>query len=395
MADKDYEVLEGGDDSSDVTDHPFDSTVKKTAQEHMSERHLQDERAVSSEPPKSEDHRVEGGDDEWDEDQEGADLEVSGEEEEEAEEVEEGAEEEGEELEIELDETPKVGEVLEIDGKEYTVEAVEGDEATTADDALKEDMIKYLDEHGGTKYVIKGREYDLRDLSPQEIKQRFSLAGRAYQVMEEGATLRKQIDERERLAREGAERSQEIMRRYGEVTGREKSELPDSLKVDEMDSDEVKSLKQMNAELYNKVGTLEKGYEEQSFKSQERELFGQLDSLEKEFPVLSREQVVAVKAFYPDADIRTIAENSHNNQTSDATVKKVLEYRPDIVRGIKEEAIKEYLAGKQKTKKVARRKSSSTVSSKSSSRKTKIPRTLDEIEDHLEDYKLGLKELED
>lgn len=362
------ERLEGGD----VEDDDFgyvdleakakEADAEKDAKEEKEEKALDDlDRSIPKEP---EEHRIDGGDEDWDK----LDKEPE-------KEVEEKVEGKVEEKKVE-------------EKKEETAE-------TKADEKLKEDLIKYLDEEGGgTKYVVKGREYDLKDLSPQEIKQRFSLAGRAHQVMEEGAEARKQIDERERVAREGAEHSREIMRRYDKVSGRETSNVPEALKPNELDTDNEKALKEYALDLTNKVNTLEKGLGDQEVIGQERELESQLGTLEKEFPVMSREQVIAVKAFYPKADIRTIAENSHMNQTSDKTVKKVLEYRPDIVRGIKEEGVKEYLAKKQGKTGIPRRRSSSTVSSKSSEKtKSRTPQTFDEIEDYID--KKGYPSFED
>jgi len=70
----------------------------------------------------------------------------------------------------------------------------------------------------------------------------------------------------------------------------------------------------------------------------------------------------------------------------------VLNSRPEMLREIKEKAIEEHLAKKQRATKVSRKASSSTVSSKSSSKKTKIPRTFDEIEAREDEIKKGYEE---
>jgi len=369
---EDIERIEGGDTEDDDFGYVDLEAKAKEADAERATKEEKDEGDLDRHPQdKVEELRFKDGDDEWDKIQEGADLDDSG----------EGKKEDVEEKVDEKEEKK-------VEGKEEKTKEEEVDEK------LKEDLITYLDkEGGGTKYIVKGREYDLRDLSPQEIKQRFSLAGRAHQVMEEGAEARKQIDERERIAREGAEHSREIMRRYDKVSGRETDNIPEALKPNDLDTDNEKALKEYALGLTNKMSTLEKGFDDQKVIGQERELQSQLGTLEKEFPVMSREQVIAVKAFYPDADIRTIAENSHMNQTSDATVKKVLEFRPDVVRGIKEEGVKEYLAKKQGKTGIPRRRSSSTVSSKSSEKtKTRTPRTFDEIEAREEEIIKGYED---
>ncbi len=380
---KDYEELEGGDSSSDTGQEYGEGKEKEEIEDTSQEKDV-------GGAPKKEEHRVEGGDDEWDKDQEGADLEDSGEGK--LTDKDEGKEEE---FEVELDEAPKVGEKLEVDGKEYTVsEVTEGEsEEDARDKQTQEDVIKYLEEDGGgTKYIIKGKEYDLRDLSPQEFKNRFSLAGRAYERFEEVSAKEKQLIERERLAEEGARRSQDIMRRYGEEpSGKDDANLPDILKPDDDDTDLERSLKEMNANLYGKVDKLERGVEQQGDAAKEQYLYRELDSLQEEFPMMSKSEVVAVVSMpeYSDVDIRVIAENSHNDRMSDKYLDAVFKARPDRLREIEEKAVERHLTGKPNVRKVSRRKSSTVTSGKVSSGKKNTPRTFDEIEAREDEMREG------
>ena len=394
---KDIETLEGGDSESELGQEYGEGKAKATDVEDKSSS---EEGDVGKEP---EEHRFEDGDDEWDKNQEGADLEDSGEEEkkEESTEKDKG---EGEEFEIELDEAPKVGEKLEVDGKEYTVsEVVDDSEAGSPEDArdkqAQEDVIKYLDEEGGggTKYKIKGVEYDMRDLTPQEFRNRFSLAGRAYERFEEVSTREKQLIERERLAEEGARRSQDIMRKYGETDrepGKDDSNLPDILKPDEDDTDLEKSLKEMNANLYGKVDKLERGVEQQDDRAKEQYLYRELDSLQSEFPMMSKSEVVAVVSMpeYSDVDIRVIAENSHNERMGDKYLDEVFKARPDKLREIEEKAVEKHLTGKPNVRKVSRRPSSTVTSGKISSKKKEGGWTFDKIEAHEDEMRKGYQE---
>ena len=358
---KDYETIEGGDDSSDAFD--FESTQVKPATKDKDEGSTsKDEEDFRDRP--TEEHRIEGGDTEWDEEQEGADLEDSGEDK--KEEVKE------EEVEEKVEKEDEVGEVKELSEEEKQ------------DKKVQEDAIKYLDETGGTKYIVKGKEYDLRDLSPQEFKNRFSLAGRAHERMQEIADKEKTLIERERLAEDGARRSQDIMHKYGGERTDRGEDLPDILKPNEDDTDLERSLKEMNANLYTKVDKLERGFEQQDFTNKEQHLYRQLDSLEQEFPMMSKEEVVAVKSLYEDADVRVIAENSHNNRVSDDYLDAVFKARPDKLREIGEKAIEEHLMKNPKVRKVSRKKSSTVASGKVSSGKKKTPRTLDQIEAHVD-----------
>jgi len=304
--------------------------------------------------------------DEWeDETEEGTGLEYTGDKE----------EEEVEEKEEEVEE--KVEEKKEVK------------EEKTADEKIKDDMIKYLEETGDTKYVVRGKELDLRDLSAKELKDRFSKAGAFYNEMERLAEERKQMERDRSTLDRGAEQVQELMRRYDKVSGGKAAEaVPEGLKPNEMDSEEVRLLKQARVEDLQRLDKLEKSLESSKYDSMEQQLINQVKELQKEYPLASAEEVIAVKALYPDADLRTIATNSHNHYAGDEYFDKVLDARPEKARELKEKIIEEYLAGKAKSgKKIPRKKSSSTASSKISTKKTRKPRTFDEIEEHMDEIR--------
>lgn len=357
------ETIEGGDSSSDS--EGLEYTEPKAEEKDAS---TDDDKDFRDRP--AEEHRIEGGDDKWDKDQEGANLDDSG------------------EKEVKK-EKKEVEEEKKAEGEELTTEE-------KADKKAQEDVIKYLEEDGGdAKYIIKGKEYDLRDLTPQEFKNRFALAGRAQERMQEIAAKEKTINERERVAEDGARKSQEIMRRYGgDESEKGKEDLPDILKPDTDDTDLEASLKQMNAKLYQKVDNLERGVQEQDFSAKEQQLYRDLDFLQKEFPMMSKSEVVAVKSMpeYANADIRVVAENSHNERAGDAYLDAVFKTRPDKLREIEEKAVEKYLEKKPNVSKVSRRKSSTVASGKISSGKKITPRTLDEIEAHI-DKKGGWSEI--
>lgn len=142
----------------------------------------------------------------------------------------------------------------------------------------------------------------------------------------------------------------------------------------------------MNANLYSKVDKLERGFEQQEFTAQTQDLHRQLDSLEKEFPMLSKSEVIAVKSMpeYAGVDIRLIAENSHNARMSDEYLDSVRKARPEYFRELDEKAVEKHLTKKPNVTKVSRKKSSTVASGKVSSGKKKSPRTLDEIEAHID-----------
>lgn len=374
---EEFETLEGGDSSSDALTHSdVDDKSKQT-----------DEDDVSFVEPDDEPTVLEGGDKEWEAPEEGADLDKSGEEE-----IDETEDEEIEEKEIELDEVPQVGETIAIDGKEYTVEGVEEEEGSELDRKIMEDTIKYLEESGGTKYVVKGKEYDLHDLSPQEFRDRFSKAGRFYERMQELAEKEKQLIKREGLAEEGARRSQEILDQQG-ARGRkaDKVDIPDVLKPADDDTDLERTLKELNTDLLNRVDKLERGINETTRAYGEQQLERELTTLKKEFPMMSQDEVIAVLSYYPDSDIRVVAENSHLNRVSDEYIDSVLKHRPDKLREIKESAVEEHLKAHPNVRKISRKKSSTTASKKISDKKKSTPRTFDEIEARYDELHKGYR----
>lgn len=386
---KEIEDIEGGDESGDALEYTGDDTEK--------EEPTHEEDDSDQKPRPSEDHRVEGGDDEWDKEQDGADLEYTGDEKGGKEGVKEAKKEE--EVEVEKVETE---EKEKVEKKEETVEIKELSEEEKRDEKIKEDIIKHLEGDGGTKYVVKGKEYDLADLSPQEIRDRFSKAGRFYERMEEISAREKQIIERERLAEDGARKSYEIMQKYGGEEPKDTAtSLPEFFKPDSDDDFETKSLKKGYADLYAEVDKLKRGREEQDFAVQKQDLFRQLDSLEAEFPMLSKSEVIAIKSMpeYSGVDMRTIAENSHNARVSDEYLDAVFKARPDRLRELKEKAIEEHLMKNPKVSKVSRKKSSTTASKKLSSKKKEGGWTFDKIEaredDMIRGYKESLEDMED
>ena len=364
-----YEVLEGGDDSEDELSY----SESKGAQEKIESLDTEKDGSQKEKSTEDEKLRFKDGDDDWDKTQEDVDPE-------------------------DLKEEKKEVKEEKVEEKEEKKEEKELSVEEKADKKALEDVLLYFEEEGvDTKYRIKGKEYDLRDLTPQEWKRRHSLAGRAYQGFEENAVERKQIEIEKRNLEEATRNSQEIMRKYGRETSGETVEVPDVLKPDEDDTDEVKALKEMNASLYTKVDKLERDGKQQNFRVQEQDLYRQLDSLEKEFPMLSKSEVVAVKSMpeYADADIRVIAENSHNARMSDEYLEAVKKARPEYFRELDEKAIEKHLKKNPKVKKVSRKTSSTVTSGKVSSGKKSAPRNWDEIEARHEDFKDGFTELEE
>jgi hypothetical protein len=124
--------------------------------------------------------------------------------------------------------------------------------------------------------------------------------------------------------------------------------------------------------------------QQQSSSVNSRNLEHDIDGVVKEFPLASKEEIVAILATpeYSHVSIRDAAKASHEHYSGDEYFGKVLEARPEKLRQLKEDAIKEYLADKSKktSTRVPRRRSSSTASSKLDRKREKPVRTFDDIE---------------
>lgn len=265
----------------------------------------------------------------------------------------------------------------EIEEKEEKKEKKLSEEEQRDKDAM-EDAIKYLDEQGGTKYVVKGREYDLRDLTPQEFKDRFSKAGRFYEHMEELSEREKAIQLKEQQVNQNALTVQQLMNQYrGGGASQPSANVPDVLKPDDLDDDKTKALKQTLSVALREIDTLKRGQTDTYYRTQEQALLGEIDSLKKEYPLASTEEVIAIKAMYPNVDTRRAMAKSHEHYSSDDYLKKVFEARPDALREFSEDAVKKYQAKKTKSKGGMSRRPAKTSGTKKVSSKERKPKGFD------------------
>lgn len=307
-------------------------------------------------------------------------------------------EEPEEEVEEEKDETEK--EEVEDVKKEEEEVTKDVKEETKEDLAVKE-LLTYLKDGGTTKIKVKGVEKDLTDLTAEEIRVRLQKGDRFYDEMENLAVRRREMDAEQEQINQGSQQVSQLMARYGGTGEKAESSvnLPAELKVNEaFDSSETKALKGVIATLVTKVGTLEGGLTRQSSEAQSTALIGEIETLKDEFPCLSAEQVIAMKAVAEmqgkNIPTRDIAEVCHRHYSGDKFFDSVLKARPDKLRELNETAVKNYLAKKGKAGKVGRSPSSSTASTKASStKKTFEVKNFDDIEAQTPKLKKMLREL--
>lgn len=276
-------------------------------------------------------------------------------------------------------------------------------ELPTAEEKVKQDILNHFlgeDGKGSTVVKIKGQDFDLKDVPPAELKHWFEFGGGGYKGFENNAVRTKELDRKEEVLNRGADQVNQLMARYGGAEGKtETATLPKELEInDALDNDETKALKNVIGTLTTKISNLEGGLSKQASDVQSRELLSEIEVLKKEFPCVSPEQVIAMKAVAEmegkNIPTRDIAEVCHRHYSGDEFFDSVLKARPEKERELKEKHIKEYLSKKGKAIKVGRSPSSSTASSKASSdKKAPTVSTFDEIEAQTPKLKKMLREL--
>lgn len=235
---------------------------------------------------------------------------------------------------------------------------------------------------GDTLVRIKGVEKPLKDFSPQEIVNWIQKSARADQVFQEAAASRRQVEEeRRRLEEERARLSQEA----GQGRGREgsaeprKGTIPDFLKPGQFDTEEVTALKQFAAEQQQRLERLEGNFSQNQQKDKLRDIQHEVDELAKEYPMASRDEVLAVKLSHPEAPTEELMRLAHNWYSSKDHIDAAFKSNPTYKREYDEAVIKQYIARKQSAKKIAGQPVAAGSSSSKVAEKGKKPiRTFDD-----------------
>lgn len=265
---------------------------------------------------------------------------------------------------------------VEKEEKEDKTEETDKEDA----DQIKEDIISRLD--GKTKVKIKGKEYDLNDLSSDEIVKRFQLAGRAYEIMQKSAEDSK---DQQRLIDQAVENKMrhlfQEMKGSGKTSDEEQS-LPEYLKPNDMDTDELKALKQSQALLLKEITGLKTNVDSRADEFVERQFVSDVDRLKGDYPAASLDEVIAIKSLRPDVPTEDIMRASHDHYAHIDFIKTAIEANPEAKRELSEMFVKEYKAKVQKARgaTVPRRRSGGSVSRKVTEKTSRPISTFADIE---------------
>ncbi|MBW1975274.1 MAG: hypothetical protein JRI45_06850 [Deltaproteobacteria bacterium] len=275
---------------------------------------------------------------------------------------EKGAEEEAEETE-EVDEGDE-------EETEETEEETSEEKADEEDPyaKIREDILAIVGEDAVAK--VKGKEYAIKDLDQQELIKYVQKGIRADQLMQEAAGMRRQLETERELVERGAAAVRQLLAQQeqtGVQPGKKTTDdvsLPPQLKPTEFDSDEVRALKEVSADLYKQVQTLQKGVQESQAEGYANQLLSEIKELKKEYPVAVVDEVLAAKSQYPDASLEALMEASNRYYSSLEFIKTALESNPQAKRELEEQAIKNYRAKLEKNKRAPQRRSRTSASKK-------------------------------
>jgi len=309
------------------------------------------------------------------------------------------ADDEGEEeLELEGEEEGLEESEEDVSGKteEETKEAdVEGDPYNK----IREDIIKTLPDGEDTLFIVKGKEYRAADIPAKEWVNVLQKGLRADQLFAEMGERRRTLEQEQELARQATAQAQRLLDEYGrggKAKVQETTSVPDFLKPNELDTEEMKLLKQYAADVTNRVATLESGVQNSEVKQYENEILNEVKTLSKEFPVASVDEVLAVKSLYPKEKIEDLMRLSNQYYSSLEFLQKALEANPTAARELEEKIVKKHYAKKGKPRNVGVKRSRTSGSKKVSTKPTKKPGFdfgFDDAEEGARDYLTEIKRL--
>jgi len=222
-------------------------------------------------------------------------------------------------------------------------------------DEVKRELIKKLGEP--TRLKSKGKEYALKDLPNDEVVKFLQLGIRSDQVFRELAELKQSVLQEQTATRRAAEAVNQAMASVQQPARREAgptpATLPPGLAPTQYDTEETLQLKGVIAGLMDQVQDLSRNYETQAVSQGEARVIKELQDLKEEYPMMSPEEVVAVKAMHRNIPLEEIAKVSHDHYQGKDHFMEILKHNPTLRREYEEEVIKNYRLALQNRKAVA------------------------------------------
>lgn len=297
-------------------------------------------------------------------------------------------EDEGDEEEVE-----KEAEVEEKPDKEE----VEGDDPYSK---IRDDVIKALPDGEDTTFIVKGKEYRAADIPAKEWVNVLQKGIRADQLFAEMGTSRRSLEQERELLRRNNEQAQRVLDEYGQGSKKTeaKTSVPDFLKPNELDTDEMKTLKQYAADVTQRVSTLEIGAKNAEIGQLEHEVLTEIKGLQKEYPQASVDEVLAVRGMGVPESTEELMRISNDYYSSLKFIEKSLEVNPTAARELEEKIIKKHYAKSGKPRNVGVKRSRTSGSKKVSTKPSKkigLDFDFDKAEEGSIDYLSEMRKLRD
>jgi hypothetical protein len=252
------------------------------------------------------------------------------------------------------------------------------DKTAANDAAIAESVLRHVGKD--TLIRVKGVEKPIGSFAPAEIVNWLQKSMRADQTMQEAAAQRRQVEEERRkleersaLLEKGAAMVSERLS-GGQGQGQPQAgNVPDFLKPGQYDTEETTALKQFAAQQQQRLERLEGTFSQRQQEDKLRGIQHELEGLAKDYPLASRDEVLAVKLAHPEVSTEDLMRMAHDYYSGGEHIKSAMAANPTFKREYDAEVVKQYIARKNSAKKIAGQPAAANSSSSKVSEKGKIP----------------------
>ena len=237
---------------------------------------------------------------------------------------------------------------------------------------------------------IKGQDYKVSDLTPEEVTGYLQKGMRFNQGSEENARERETLAQARQVLQNDTAMVRNLMAQYegrGQTTGAPgRGNTPDFLQETEYDTESERNLKRFSGELLGRLSNLENTTQSNQVNTAKDNLMKDIDTLRVDFPGASIDEVIAVKTHYPHIPLDKLVEKSHEHYTSKEHLDTILNASPGLRRELEESVIVKYKARQAKANAVPGKRSATSGTKKVSTQKPKHVKDFDDAEAFSMDY---------
>jgi len=224
-------------------------------------------------------------------------------------------------------------------------------QVSDTDQKIAEEILKLV----GDDVVLKVKNYEKKasELSPTELVAFLQKGVRSDQLFQEAAATRRQLEEDRALVEKGALLVQQYLDKINSEAqrGGEAGKLPDYLRPSPDDTEEVRAWKEAQVRVLDEVSSIKRALAMKESEGYARQITNEILELQKQYPMASIDEVLAVKSARPNIDSEELVRASHNYYSSLDFVKKALNANPTAKREYDDEVIRNYISRQNQAKK--------------------------------------------